>query len=93
MHLDHAEIVPAVRRLLDIVKPDGVLYLSWRVTGDADERDEHGRLYTAFDAGLVRAELASATATTFLDEEVVSASSGKTIHRLVVKKPGLPPRD
>jgi 2-polyprenyl-3-methyl-5-hydroxy-6-metoxy-1,4-benzoquinol methylase len=92
MHLDHAEIVPAVRRLLDIVKPDGVLYLSWRVT-DADERDEHGRLYTAVDAGLVRGELASATATTFLDEELVSASSGKTIHRLVVKKPGLPLRD
>ena len=93
MHLDHAEILPAVRRLLDIVKPDGVLYLSWRVTEDADARDEHGRLYTAVDSGLVRAELASATATTFLDEEIVSASSGQTIHRLVVKKPGLPPRD
>ena len=92
MHLDHAEIVPAVRRLLDIVKPDGVLYLSWRVT-DADERDAQGRLYTAVDAGLVRAELASATATTFLDEEVISASSGKTIHRLVVKKPGLEIRE
>jgi len=92
MHLDHAEIAPAVRRLLDIVKPDGVLYLSWRVT-DADVRDEHGRLYSAVDAALVRAELASATATTFLDEEVVSASSGRTIHRLVVKKPGLPLRD
>jgi len=93
MHLDQAEIAPSVRRLLDIVKPDGVLYLSWRVTEGADARDEHGRLYSAFDAGLVRGELASATATTFLDEEVVSALSGNTIHRLVVKKPGLPPRD
>ena len=34
---------------------------------------------------LVRAELAAATS--LLDEEVVSASSGKKIHRLVVKKP------
>lgn len=93
MHLDQADILPAVRRLLDIVKPDGVLYLSWRVTEGDDARDEHGRLYSAVDAGLVRAELASATATTFLDEEVVSASSGNTIHRLVVKKPGLPLRD
>jgi 2-polyprenyl-3-methyl-5-hydroxy-6-metoxy-1,4-benzoquinol methylase len=93
MHLDHAEIVPAVRRLLDIVKPDGVLYLSWRVTEEADARDAHGRLYTDIDAVLVRSELASATATTFLDEEIVSASSGKTIHRVVVKKPGLPLRE
>jgi SAM-dependent methyltransferase len=91
MHLEAAEIPAAARRLLDIVKPDGVLYLSWRVTEDADARDARGRLYTAFDAGLVRAELASAT--TFLDEEVISASSAKKIHRLVVKKPGLPPRD
>jgi 2-polyprenyl-3-methyl-5-hydroxy-6-metoxy-1,4-benzoquinol methylase len=92
MHLEAAEIAPAVHRLLDIVKPDGVLYLSWQVTEDAT-RDAQGRLATAIDAGAVRAELASVTATTFLDEEVVSAASGKTMHRLVVKKPGLPLRD
>jgi len=92
MHLDAAEIAPAVHRLLDIVKPDGVLYLSWQVTEDAG-RDAQGRLASVIDAGAVRAELASVTATTFLDEEVVSAASGKTMHRLVVKKPGLPLRD
>ena len=92
MHLDAAEIAPAVHRLLDIVKPDGVLYLSWQVTEDA-ARDAQGRLASVIDAGAVRAELASVTATTFLDEEVVSAASGKTMHRLVVKKPGLPLRD
>jgi SAM-dependent methyltransferase len=32
MHLDRAQIAPSVRRLLDIVKPSGILYLSWRVT-------------------------------------------------------------
>jgi SAM-dependent methyltransferase len=84
MHLHHAWIAPSVRRLLDIVKPGGVLYLSWRVTEDADQRDQHRRLYAAFDASVVRAELASATP--LLDEEVISASSGKMIHRVVVRK-------
>ena len=84
MHLDHTRIAPSVRRMLDIVKPGGIFYLSWRVTEDADQRDKHHRLYAAFDASLVRAELTSATP--LLDEEVVSASSGKKIHRIAVKK-------
>jgi len=84
MHLDHAQIAPSVRRMFDIVKPCGIFYLSWRVTEDADQRDKHHRLYAAFDASVVRAELAAATP--LLDEEVVSASSGKKIHRIVVKK-------
>ncbi|HTB03443.1 MAG TPA: class I SAM-dependent methyltransferase [Bradyrhizobium sp.] len=84
MHLGRAQIAPSVRRMLDIVKPGGVFYLSWRVTEEADQRDKHGRLYAAFDAALVRAELSAAA--TLLDEEVVSASSGKKIHRLVVRK-------
>ena len=91
MHLDRAQVGPADRRLLDIVKPSGVLYLSWRVTDNCDIRDSNGRLYAAFDAALVRAELPDGTP--FLDEEAVSASSGKKIHRLVVKKPGLQNRD
>ncbi|MEW6639643.1 MAG: class I SAM-dependent methyltransferase [Pseudomonadota bacterium] len=84
MHLGRDAIAPAVRRLFDIVRPGGVLYLSWRVTPNEDLRDGHGRLYAAFDAGLVRAELVSAELA--LDEEVVSASSGKTIHRIVARK-------
>jgi hypothetical protein len=40
---------------------------------------------------LVLAELKSTTV--LLDEEAVSASSGKKIHRLVVKKPGLEIRE
>ena len=86
MHLDRARIAPSVRRLFDIVKPCGVLYLSWRVTDDSDLRDAHGRLYAAFDASLVLSELMAAT--TLLDEEAVSASSGKKIRRLLVKKAG-----
>jgi len=84
MHLDHALIAPSVRRMLDITKPGGIFYLSWRVTDGADVRDGPGRLYAAFDAALVLAELASASL--LLDEDVSSASSGKKIHRLVAKK-------
>lgn len=91
MHLERKQIATAVRRLLDVVKPSGILYLSWRVTENADLRDTQGRLYAAFDAPMVLAELKGTTV--LLDEEVVSASSGKKIHRLVVKKPGLEIRE
>jgi SAM-dependent methyltransferase len=84
MHLDHALIAPSVRRMFDIVKPGGIFYLSWRVTDGADLRDAHGRLYAAFDATEVRAELKAASL--LLDEEPVSVSSGKRIHRLVARK-------
>ena len=84
MHLDRAQIAPSVRRMLELVKSGGIFYLSWRVTEDADIRDGHGRLYASFDAAQVRAELSGAT--TLLDEEIASVSSGKKIHRLVVRK-------
>lgn len=86
MHLDRALIAPSVRRMLDILKPGGIFYLSWRVTDSADLRDGHGRLYAAFDISLVRAELAAGN--WLLDEAVVSASSAKRIHRLLVRKTG-----
>ena len=91
MHLDRKEIAASVRRLLDVVKPSGILYLSWRVTEGEDQRDPQGRLYAAFDPAVVRAELKDATV--LLDEEVVSASSGKKIHRLVVQKAGMEIRE
>ncbi|MGA8901642.1 methyltransferase domain-containing protein, partial [Bradyrhizobium sp.] len=84
MHLDGAQMARSVRRMLEVTRPGGIFYLSWRVTAGENQRDKHDRLYAAFEASLVLAELA--TATTLLDEEVVSASSGKTIHRVVVRK-------
>ena len=84
MHLPREAIVPSVRRLLEILKPGGNLYLTWRVTKETDVRDGHGRLYASFDAKTVRAALAGACI--LLDEEVTSASSGKTIHRIVARK-------
>ncbi len=85
MHLDRAKIGPSVRRMIEIVKPGGIFYLSWRVTEGENQRDKHARLYAAFEPSLVRSELAAAT--TLLDEDVVSASSGKRIHRMVARKP------
>jgi SAM-dependent methyltransferase len=84
MHLDRALVAPSVRRMLEIAKPGGIFYLSWRVTEGGDIRDADGRLYAAFDASLVRAEFSLTTL--LLDEEVTSASSGKKIHRVVAKK-------
>jgi hypothetical protein len=85
MHLRRPQILDAVRRLLAILKPDGILYLSWRVTNGADQRDPHGRLYSAFESALIREGL-EGTAALLLDDEPVSASSGKKIHRIVARK-------
>ena len=84
MHLGREAVAPSVRRLVAILKPGGILYLSWRVTTGPDLRDTHGRLYAAFDANLARAEMA--TAAILLDHEVISASSGKKIHRIIARR-------
>jgi SAM-dependent methyltransferase len=84
MHLTADAIAPSVQRLMAILRPGGVLYLSWRVTEGADQRDGLGRLYAAFDKRCVTRGLAGTT--TLLDQESVSASSGKTIHRIIARK-------
>jgi methyltransferase family protein len=83
MHLSAATISASVERLITILKPNGVLYLSWRVS-QSDGRDQYGRLYAAFDKNLVAGALSEQSI--LLDEEVVSASSGKTVHRIVAHK-------
>ena len=85
MHLRRPQILDGVRRLLAILKPDGILYLSWRVTNGAVQRDPHGRLYSAFESSLIREGLEGAAAL-LLDDEPLSASSGKKIHRIVARK-------
>jgi 2-polyprenyl-3-methyl-5-hydroxy-6-metoxy-1,4-benzoquinol methylase len=91
MHLERAQIALSVRRMLEIAKSGGILYLSWRVTDGTDLRDGHGRLYAAFDASLVLNELSSMTL--LLCEEIVSVSSGKKIFRLVAKKTVQPKKE
>jgi SAM-dependent methyltransferase len=84
MHLDRAEVPHAVRSLARILRPGGVLYLSWRVTEGADQRHADGRLYAAFVPDLVRDALAGCAILHFADVE--SLSSGKRICRIVARK-------
>ncbi|ULU25452.1 class I SAM-dependent methyltransferase [Dyella terrae] len=81
MHLSPEQVGDACRRLVDLLKPNGVLFLSWRVTEGNSARDAAGRLYSAFDAQLVRAALAGTTLA--LDEAATNQSSGKSVHRIV----------
>jgi SAM-dependent methyltransferase len=89
MHLDPEVVTPAVDSLLGLLIPGGILYLSWRVTEGQDRRDEHGRLYAAFDPERVLRALAASEM--LLDEQVGSVSSGKLIRRIVARKRG--PKD
>lgn len=84
MHLSRDAIAPSVRRLMAMLRPGGCLYLSWRVAAGGDARDAHGRLYAAFAPELVTDALAGAAI--LLDAQAVSASSGKTIHRVIARK-------
>lgn len=85
MHLPPAQVGPSARSLLALLRPGGTLYLSWRVTDDADKRDPAGRLYAAFDKRVVSSELAPGDAIVH-DEDRISVSSGKRVQRLVVRR-------
>ena len=84
MHLDPKLIGPATRRLLSLLVPSGTLFISWRVTETDSMRDKNGRLYAAFDKRLVIDELKAETI--LLDHEDVNLSSGKKVHRVMVRK-------
>ena len=84
MHLEQPDAIAAVRRLASLLAPGGTLYLSWRVGDGADRRDEAGRLYAAFATEAVRATLAGLEV--LLDEERVSASSKKVVHRILARR-------
>jgi SAM-dependent methyltransferase len=84
MHLQPSAITEAVSRLVSILMPGGVLFLSWRLAPGNATRDAHGRLYAAFEPHLVLAALGEAEI--LLDDQPVSASSGKPIRRVVARK-------
>ena len=85
MHLPASDIGASVTTLVELLAPGGTLYLSWRVTPEADRRDPRGRLYTAFPSSLVTDRLAG---TAILhDEETRSESSGAIVHRIVARAP------
>ena len=84
MHLATELIGSATRRLLGILRPEGTLYLSWRVTDGISQRDKHRRLYAVFNKTVVLDECVGHVV--LLDQEEVSSSSGKTVHRVIVRK-------
>lgn len=84
MHLPPDEIAAAVAGLGRVLKRGGVLYLSWRVSSGDGSRDKAGRLYAGFGADVVRKALPPGELV--LDAEATSASSGKTVHRLIFRK-------
>src|SRR5471032_1254780 len=85
MHLEPASIGEAVSSLIALLLPGGTLYLSWRVTEHASLRDKSGRLYSAFERQLVTVP-ASGQCEVIFEEDVISASSGKRIQRLIFRK-------
>ena len=85
MHLNSRGDRAGRARLVSILKPGGTLYLSWRVTEGADQRDSQGRLYAAFEPELVRRVLTNRAF--YWMKNRISASSGKKIHRIVARKP------
>lgn len=84
MHLPPDEVTSACARLIDILRPAGTLYLSWRVGESVSARDAAGRLYAGFDAARVREGLGDAQY--LLDAETVNQSSGKRVHRLIARR-------
>jgi SAM-dependent methyltransferase len=90
MHLSADAIERSVKRQVEILRPDGTLYLSWRVTEREDKRDDRERLYSAFDPTLVLRALASEKI--LFNDHLVSPSSGKAIQRIIVRKVSGPKR-
>lgn len=84
MHLPAESIPLAVDNLQRILRPNGVMYLSWRVTEGEDSRQPDGRLYTAFEPQVVVDALVDCAVLLF--EDVTSESSGKRICRIIATK-------
>jgi SAM-dependent methyltransferase len=82
MHLPRQEIAPAVARMLEILKPGGVIYMSFRITENEDHRERDGRLFTAYVGDHVRRALAGQT---ILFDGTVERRPGVTIQRLIAR--------
>jgi 2-polyprenyl-3-methyl-5-hydroxy-6-metoxy-1,4-benzoquinol methylase len=83
MHLPKTEIPRSLQSLKRILRAEGILYLSWRVTEGADVRLPDGRLYSAFDPDFILNHFNSKSILHF--EDKTSESSGKRVCRLVWK--------
>jgi SAM-dependent methyltransferase len=83
MHLPVADIAPSVRRLLRLLRPGGILYLSWRVA-DTCRRDDRGRLYSAVDVARVVDALDGGVIK--LSTQYASTSSGASIQTIIAER-------
>lgn len=84
MHLSPQAVPMAVRRMLEILRPGGTLYLSWRTSPGGEHRDGHGRLYSDLDPAAIRAALG---ATTILYErETTASASAQMVRRIVARR-------
>jgi SAM-dependent methyltransferase len=84
MHLPVDAITDAIDNLVRILRPSGMLYLSWRVTEGEDSRHEDGRLYSAFAPSLVTDALRDCVI--LFADDTTSASSGKRVCRVIASK-------
>ena len=82
MHLPREEIALAVARMLEILKPGGVIYMSFRITENADHREKDGRLFTAYVGDHVRRALAGQT---ILFDGTVERRPGVMLQRLIAR--------
>lgn len=83
MHLPVADVAPSVHRLLQLLRPGGILYLSWRVA-DTCRRDDRGRLYSAVEVTRVLDALDGAVIK--FSEQYASTSSGASIQTIVAER-------
>ena len=86
MHLPRAEHAAALDGLLRILRPGGVMRLSWKAGNDGKNRDPAGRLYEEIDGAAMKARLERDSET--LDEGAVQGASKALIHYVVVRRKG-----
>lgn len=84
MHLSTTNIQRSIQSLGRLLKTDGIMYLSWRVTEGEDMRHSDGRLYSAFSPDFILTQFKTSEILHF--EDKVSSSSGKRVCRLIIKK-------
>ena len=89
MHLDSVSFWQAVRRLLDLLKPDGVLIITLRGTQQPDQR-ENGKLYQAIDLSALRQFITAQGEQVLHDEPEVEPQRQLIWQNLVIKKSGFP---
>lgn len=85
MHLDYVSFWQAMQRLLDLLKPDGVLIITLRGTQQPNQR-ENGKLYQAVDLIALRQFVAAHGAQVLHDESEIEPQRQLIWHNLVLKK-------